>query len=159
MEEQVEVKDLGIQPQELIVEKYREVSPVDPLGFESGEYMLYMDYTHVEEFLQGKHQNEETRKEWDETARTVEVLLKAMEEYMSFAWDKANNFRGLSADRSIRHYVAWTWLIGDEEFSKKIGDAVYEFYGKDILVMICERYGWDHLEEWDDGVRKNSEGY
>ena len=33
---------------------------------------------------------------------------------MTFAWDKANNERNLSAGRSINHFEVWLWLLGDE---------------------------------------------
>ena len=71
---------------------------------------------------------------------------------MEFAWDKANNCRGISASRSIDHYSVWIWLLGDEDKLSDIRD--YEYYGKPQLVEICELYGWDH-SKWDDGVRTN----
>ena len=77
-----------------------------------------------------------------------------MKEYMEFAWEKANEFRGLSAMRSMHHYTAWTWLLGDD-----FGNLLqYDYYGKDNLIRICEHYGWDHTK-WDDGVRSNTEIY
>lgn len=84
--------------------------------------------------------------------RDRESILNEMLDYMSFAFEKANNFRGISASRSMSHYSAWTWLIGDD-----FGNLLdYEYYGKDNLVEICEKYGWDH-SQWDDGVRLNDE--
>lgn len=73
-----------------------------------------------------------------------------MLDYMEFAWDKANNGRGISAMRSMHHYMAWTWMLGDD-----LGNLLdYQYYGKDNLVKICKHYGWDHAK-WDDGVRRN----
>lgn len=153
----VDMSSLRIQPQEKILERYRNVAPRDPLGFEASHYVPYMTYENAEEFLKEEFQNdEETRKEWGSGELDVESTIIDMKEYMDFAWDKANNFRGISSDRSIRHYVAWTWLIGDVDFSAKIDNSNYEYYGKPILVMICQHYGWDH-KKWDDGVRVNSE--
>jgi hypothetical protein len=78
-----------------------------------------------------------------------------MLEYMPFAWDKANDMRGLSAGRSVQHFVGWTWLAGDDELSAWCDDnSNYQHYGKEILVRICEHYGWD-WRQWDDGVRTN----
>lgn len=77
-----------------------------------------------------------------------------MIEYMPFAWEKANNCRGLSAGRSLAHYTAWLWLDGDNEIWPTLED--YEYYGKDKLVEICNYLGIDS-KQWDDGIRKNSE--
>ncbi len=69
-----------------------------------------------------------------------------MREYLSFAFDKANNQRSISASRSVMPYIAWTWLCGDREFSAKVETATEEDfapYGKPVLRMIAEHYGWD----------------
>lgn len=70
---------------------------------------------------------------------TDEKVLKAMTDYMDFAVGKAVGHRGLSAGRSIDHYRAWVWLLGDEHF-----DAIdwenYTNYGAPILAQIAERY-------------------
>ena len=88
---------------------------------------------------------------WTSAPRDRESILEEMRDYMPFAWDKANNCRGLSAARSLDHYQAWTWLAGDD-----LGDfSEYEYYGKDHLARICDYYGWDY-SKWDDGVRKNN---
>jgi hypothetical protein len=73
---------------------------------------------------------------------------------MPFAWEKANDCRGLSANRSIEHMTAWLWMLGDDLADKM--DGLYEYYGKPCLRAICEKYGckW---QQWDDGVWRNSE--
>jgi hypothetical protein len=75
---------------------------------------------------------------WAQTPNNRTSLISEMLHYMPFAWDKANDFRGLSARRSMSHYMTWLWLLGDD------------------ISKICERYGWD-TKQWDDGVRLNSE--
>jgi hypothetical protein len=91
---------------------------------------------------------------WVQTPNDRTSLISEMLHYMPFAWGKAKDFRGLSARRSMSHYMTWLWLLGDDI---SIFDN-YEYYGKDILCKICERYGWD-AKQWDDGVRLNSEPY
>lgn len=90
-----------------------------------------------------------TNKEaWDkETWQTREKVLATMLEYMPFAWEKANSQRGLSAARSLMHFWAWGWLIG-EDFPWDN----YTSYGKPQLTAICQKLGWDY-SQWDDGVR------
>jgi hypothetical protein len=136
--------------------RFSERQKSDPFEFEVGEYLAYLDYEDAKEFLKP----EVTREEWEKirSPHTREALLKAMLDYMDFAWDKAKGCRGISANRSVQHYIAWTWLAGDHGFSAEVDrlmEETYEFYGKDILVRICEFYGWDH-KKWDDGVRVNS---
>jgi hypothetical protein len=89
--------------------------------------------------------------DWQPQPHDRESMIARMLDYMSFAWEKAIDKRGLSAVRSMCHYNAWVWLAGDD-----LGDLTeYEFYGKDNLVRICELYGWD-ASQWDDGERANN---
>ena len=69
---------------------------------------------------------------------------------MAFAWGKANGRRGLSAGRSLAHYSAWLWLVGNEELAEEI--RKYQFHGKPQLIKICEFLGLD-AAQWDDGER------
>lgn len=62
--------------------------------------------------------------------------------YLSFAWDKALDHRGISANRSILHIKNWLWLIGDEEalrFAESRGN--YAQYGAPILKYVGNKYG------------------
>jgi hypothetical protein len=72
---------------------------------------------------------------------------------MDFAWEKANNCRGLSAMRTMTHYKAWLWLLGQDGFDDLEN---YSHYGKDNLVRICKFFDLDP-KKWDDGRRVNSE--
>ena len=81
-----------------------------------------------------------TETEWKKT--TDETIKKEMIDYMDFAWDKANNFRGISATRTMQYYEIWLWLIGNDELSEKCRD--YNFYGKHQLVEICKYLELDY---------------
>lgn len=78
---------------------------------------------------------------WDKNRfDTDEKVVKAITKYLPFAWDKATNERGISANRSIQHFQAWFFLI-DTEFYKTITEMFtynYEPYGKPILKAIEE---------------------
>jgi hypothetical protein len=142
---------------EEIVARIELRTPKDMFGFEVNEYLPYLPFEKAKPYLQP----EVTKEEWGSTYTPPirEALLKVMEGYMGFAWEKANNCRGISANRSIMHYIAWTWLAGDADFSQEVEHQLehnYEYYGKNILVMICQHYGWDP-ERWDDHRRVNSE--
>lgn len=131
-----------------ILARVEAVKDHDWIGTEVSDLLSYLSFESVKPFL-----NEGvTEDQWSVIPRTRESILDEMLEYMPFAWDKANNGRGISASRSMSHYRAWTWMLGDED---KFGELLdYEFYGKDNLVAICNHYGWDS-SQWDDGIREN----
>jgi len=147
-----------LRTQDEIVQRFEERKKGDFLGFEVGEYLDYLDYEHAKPYLK----KSVTSKEWEEeTERPLplnkKAILKRMLDYMGLAWEKANGCRGISASRSISHYQAWIWLAGDQELLQKVQDETnYEHYGKEILVMICDFYGWNS-KQWDDQIRVNSE--
>jgi hypothetical protein len=81
-----------------------------------------------------------------------EAAINEIKGYMPFAWDKANNCRGLSAGRSILHMQAWLWLLGADD--AQLDD--YTHYGKPQLKAICEAFGID-WKALDDGHWRNNE--
>lgn len=142
---------------EEIAARYEERSKHDLFGFETGEYFPYLPFEAMRKNAKEDAADDQLREAMKPLGR--DSIVKEMEDYMEFAWEKANGCRGISAGRSLAHYVAWTWLAGDAEFSAKLEQEIdrnYRYYGKDILVMICEHYGWDS-KKLDDGRRSNSE--
>lgn len=133
--------------QDEIVARIRGVEPRDIFGFERGDLLEYLDWEHAKEFL-----NLDARAE-DFKITDVEPAAK-IERYLPFAWDKANNCRGISANRSMCHMAAWLWLDGHDRMADEVHD--YNFYGKPHLVRISELYGVD-WKELDDGEWVNNE--
>ena len=132
---------------EEILARIKEVEGNDWLGTERGDLIEVLPFEHVKPFLKDGVKEEE----WTQIGRDVESVKARMLDYMPFAWEKANNCRGISASRSMSHFAAWAWLIGED-----FGDLQeYEFYGKPRLIAICDRFGWDH-KQWDDGERTNT---
>lgn len=143
-----------MRTQDEIVQKIKDSeNGFDIFDIVINDSIIFLDFDHAQEFLN----KEVTKEEWVEDYKemTDEVVLEYMKDYMDFAWGKANGCRGLSAERSMMHYNNWFWLLNDGG-SEKIETEDYQYYGKDVLVQICERYGWDH-NQWDDGIRSNSE--
>lgn len=133
-----------MKTQEEIVKRIEERKPGDVFGFEVDEYFIYLDYEHAKPYLV----EEAVAKEWDEATPdlTRESIVSRMKDYMPFAVEKANNRRGLSAQRSIMHYLAWIWLAGDDDLLKSILEDYhdrYSSYGKSILEKIRKFYGWE----------------
>lgn len=134
--------------QDEIVDEIERIKEHDLFGFKTGDLIFYLDYERAKKYLKP----EVTAEEWEVLPRDRESILKEMEEYMPFAWDKANSERGLSAGRSLAHFTVWVWLLGDQD---RFGDLeIYQYYGKDNLRKLCDAYGWD-ADKWDDGRRVN----
>lgn len=150
------VRELILPTQDEIVARFHERKEGDPFGFEVGEYVNCLDYVHAKPFIK----DTVTESEWQgaRTEHSTRSILKVMEDYQPFAWEKANECRGLSANRSILHYIAWIWLLGDMAFLKEIEGMYlnYHFYGKPILERIAERYEWD-WKQFDNGQRQDTE--
>lgn len=133
--------------QDEIVARIKARKEHDFFGFEVSEYVNYLDYAHAKEFLKP----ETTQEQWGKTG--VRSPAGAIKNYMPFAWDKANNCRGISAGRSICHMIAWLWLDGKDWAEIEN----YQYYGKPQLVRICEEYGID-WRPLDDNRWTNNEG-
>jgi hypothetical protein len=115
------------------------------------EWFLYLQtlpFHLVKDYL---HPNVDS-KQWDDDRKSYFEIKKEAIEYLAFAWDKANDKKGLSAARSIRHYLAWMWLLGSNAFDDLFND--YKYYGKPQLERISNFFNvsWKEL---DDGVREN----
>lgn len=136
-------KEFTVRTQEEILARMNEIKDDDFFGFETGDLVDYLDFEHAQPFLQ----EDVVKKQWEDRDKfTPEERIK---DYMNFAWEKANNKRGISASRSISHMRAWLWLAGNQElldFSNE--DDNYAPYGKPILSKICEYYG---LTDQDNG--------
>jgi len=137
-----------MKTQEQIVNHIKEIEKEDFFVFEASVLYPFLDFEHAKPFLK-PDALEENR---DVETRTPAELIK---KYMPFAWNKANNCRGLSASRSVEHMKSWLWLDSKEELLPKM-DSEYEFYGKPCLVIICREYGID-WKKLDDGRWVNSE--
>lgn len=146
---------MELPTQEQIVARVRERQDIDFFGIEIPDYVEYLKFPFAKEFL--KPDTKES--EWESDELSYDGVVKKIKEYIPFAWEKANDFRGLSARRSILHFIAWSWLSGDFEFAKEIQkefETNFRFYGKDILVKVCNHYGIDP-KLYDDSVRENYE--
>lgn len=134
--------------QKEIVSRIEAVRETDLFGAQTGDLVCFLEYEHAKQFLtEGT-----TKEQWDTSTSGVVSPARCIAEYMAFAWDKANNRRGLSAARSIDHMVTWLWLDGKDELAAQIEH--YDYYGKPQLVAVCNEYGidWKALDdgEWVD---------
>lgn len=69
-------------------------------------------------------------------------IKKEMLDYLSFAWGKCEDHRGLSAQRSISKLRAWVWLLEDAESIEFLSaDSNYLPYGAPMLAFVARKYG------------------
>lgn len=129
--------------------RYEQVSPRF-LDFQGGDLLPYMDYEDAKPFLK----EGVTAQELTDARDSLGGPIKETIDYLPFAWEKANDCRGLSAGRSVDHLKAWLWLAGydvDDDFDRR-----YQYYGKPCLVTASELVGFDWRAH-DDGVWRNDE--
>ena len=137
---------------EEILARITEIESEDVFGFERSDLMEYLSFEAAKGFLR----KEVRQEEWDEVHPVLskESVMKQIIDYLPFAWDKANNCRGLSAARSLHHLRAWLWLLGEDNLSKSM--FPYTRYGKKQLVLVSEFVGFTWQSE-DSGCWKNDE--
>jgi hypothetical protein len=121
----------------------------DFFGFMTGDLIEYLTFEHAKPYLK----DGVTAEEWKPLPTSHDAVKAQIHGYMDFAWEKANDCRGLSAGRSINHMQVWLWMLGEETAAEEIKD--YDFYGKPQLRAICEHFGWD-WHQWDDGLWCNN---
>ena len=130
-----------------IIERIHQRRNDDPFSFEWPFYVDVLDFKDAKPFLKP----EVTEADWE--PETIDTIKQKAINYLPFAFEKANGCRGISATRSIHHYIAWMWLLGHDNTERW---SEYEFYGKDELCEIARLLGQDP-SQWDDDIRVNSE--
>lgn len=99
----------------------------------------YLDYADARQFLKA----EATREEWLPVVRslTEDSVREQIVSYLPFAFEKAEDQRGLSAIRSIQRFRAWIWLLG-EEYADLLAfledEDNFQGYGETLLHRIAE---------------------
>lgn len=134
-----------------ILNRIKEVEDDDFFGAIRSDLVDFLPFNEAKSFLK----EDVTEDQWKPKELSREQVMKEIIDYLPFAWDKANNCRGLSAGRSIDHMEAYAWLLGDKEFDG-LGAIEYEHYGKEKLIYMSELAGFDWKKE-DDGVRTNTD--
>jgi hypothetical protein len=125
-----------------IVQQIEVVQAEDPFGFQRDMLLPALPFAlAAARYLKPGT----TAVEW-EAVRTadVEQVTEAAKRYLTFAMDKADQHRGISANRSVAHYQAWLWLLGKDD---RIDWEAYPRYGAPILRRVAEVMGWQDV--WD----------
>lgn len=136
-----------MRTQEEIVKRIRERQPEDFLGFEIPDYLGALTRETAEGLRGDILKPDADVSDWKPTYSTDEEVRAEAIRYMEFAFGKAHGERGISAGRSLMHYRAWLWLIGEDQF-EDIEDAA-DGYGQNQLRRVCEFLGIDPKEHGD----------
>jgi len=119
---------------EEILARVAAVKDTEMFGYQTADLLSRLPFEAVAGA--GLLKSEVTAENWKIESRLRADILAEMRDYMSFGWDKATGHRGLSAERTINHYEAWIWLLGDVEHDAIDWDN-YRNYGAPILMQIC----------------------
>lgn len=113
----------------------------DFIGTQKGDLIEFMEFDTAKSFLKEDYvkQVESGEEKWEVKTDAKKEIL----DYLDFAYEKAENERGLSAGRSMLHFKTWIWL-DDDKFYNEIIDMIdnYTDYGIPTLNKIAEHYGY-----------------
>jgi hypothetical protein len=128
-----------MRTQDEIVKRFNERKSDDMFGFEIGEYLNALSH----ETALANGLTKMTKDEWGESRLLSESgVREQMREYVDFAYEKINNERGISANRTVMHYIAWLWLVGEDEllaWVEREYETNYHGYGRHIVDEIVKR--------------------
>ncbi len=154
MANNVELVDGTMRTERDIINRVKDIAEDDFFKWQSNDLLYYVSWDCLLE-VRDEKEAKATQAEWAE--RPAQNLKDEIIEYLPFAWDKANNCRGISSSRSIEHLLAWAWLHSDALY-EGLTNVEYEFYGKPQLVFISEAFNVD-WKELDNGQWGNDEGF
>lgn len=131
-----------MRTQDEIVARIREKRSM--FSFDAEVLVHSLDFDHAKEFLREERiRPERANEEWNTTyPLSEEAVMKEFADYAQFAWGKAQDHRGLSANRSVDKLEAWTWLLGRDDVLAASEAAPYPSYGCPKLKIICEAFGF-----------------
>ena len=137
-----------------ILNKIKEIKEQgdDVLGTKREDLVEFLPYNKAKKYLR----SDVTKEMWEEAKEenTKENIKNNIKDYLPFAWEKANNRRGISASRSIHHIETWLWLLNDEEKEKTFKNIEYQHYGKEKLIYASNLVDFNY-KKYDNGERIN----
>lgn len=101
-----------MKTQQEILNRIEEVKSNDFFGHQRSDLIDYLDFENAKPFLK----DDVTAEQWEKESKSPKQV---MIDYLSFAWEKANEKRSVSAARSMAHYTAWLWLDGEKHYIKR----------------------------------------
>lgn len=127
-----------MRTQEEITARIRAIESKDLFGFAREVLLSALEFEHVKPFLK----EGTTAEQWGVPPHADDSsVTEAARQYLAFAWGKAEDHRGLSADRSVVKLTEYFWLLGKEDALQRMDAAGYAQYGAPILKICAEALG------------------
>lgn len=127
--------------------KYHESDAID--GRDMARLLAYVTLDEVCEAV--PELQEKGAEPWETTPLTREAVLKAFERDLAFAFEKALDQRGISADCMFHVVRAYGWLLKDDEIANWPDDK-YAQYGLPLLKRAADKYGFPNRIGSDSGT-------
>lgn len=121
-----------------VVARYETVKEDDYFGFKAEVLLSHLPKTFLKPYLKPDADTSDL----DSYSRDLKSVTKEAVEYMEFAWGKALDHRGISANRSIDKLTELFWLMGRDDVVAAMYRADYHNYGAPKLKAACELMGW-----------------
>lgn len=127
-----------------IVERAQE----DAMQFEVPDYVVYLDAEHAK-LVYPPNLHAKIESSWSQGQWSANDVRKRIIDYIPKAFDWANRKKDHETLRAFGHFIAWTWLLGDREFSDELAAERWESFGKPSFRKIAEKYGvqWQSLDD------------
>ncbi len=123
-----------------ILARIEEVADKDWMGTQRGDLVVRLPYDLAKQYLRDDANMDADK--WNTAVKELQAPMDLIKDYLEFAWDKANNCRGLSAGRSLEHILTWLWLEGYDKLVKEHFET-YDMYGKLQLVIASSLVNFD----------------
>lgn len=135
-----------MRTQEEIVARIAQTAKADVFGFGIEVLIGSLEYERAMAYIK----EGVTREEWGVGVCSDDSkALQEARDYLTFAWGKAQDHRGISATRSITKLSAYAWLLGMDGVIQRIEAAPYAQYGAPKLRIFAEAFGGNVPEDED----------
>ena len=113
----------------------------DMFGFGRGVAIDVLPFEEVKDSLKEEYikEVEAGKKKWEFITDVYEITQDFLD-YMTFAWMKAQDQRGISAGRSIEKLSAWMKILNREDLAEVLNGS-YNPYGAPALIECCKNLG------------------
>lgn len=123
-----------------IVAQVKAIQAGDFFGFEAEPLIHRLDFATA--MAAGFLKEDATEEAWgDPKPRNGDGLRQEAKDYLSFAFGKAEDHRGLSAGRSVAKMRAYLWLMGNDAALAEYDAAPYRNYGVPQLLVAAKHLG------------------
>ena len=122
--------------QDEVVARIEAAEADDVFGWQREVLLSALDFEHAKPYLQV----EVTAKSWEWLAS--ESIEDEAREYLTFAIDKIEGHRGISAERSVTKLAEYAWLLGRDDVVAAMEAADYAQYGAPQVKAFADGFGW-----------------